>query len=217
MINWQEIDTVLLDMDGTLLDLHFDNYFWREHIPLHYAKIHKLDLSETYKQLQIQFRQHQGTIQWYCTQYWAKQLELNIVQLKQDMSHKIALRENALDFLKALQQSNKSVALVTNAHRKSYDIKMQKIDLSSYFDTVISAHDYGIPKEDMTFWQQLQTDHAFTPERTLLIDDNETVLRTAQHYGIKYLLAPAQPDSTQAPRTQLQFTALDNYSDLLPI
>ena len=26
MINWQQIDTVFLDMDGTLLDLHFDNY-----------------------------------------------------------------------------------------------------------------------------------------------------------------------------------------------
>src|SRR5215831_5340508 len=34
---WDLIDTVLLDLDGTLLDLAFDNYFWREVIPAAYA------------------------------------------------------------------------------------------------------------------------------------------------------------------------------------
>ncbi|MCP4043692.1 MAG: haloacid dehalogenase, partial [Gammaproteobacteria bacterium] len=34
VINWNSIHTVLLDMDGTLLDLHFDNQFWLEHVPL---------------------------------------------------------------------------------------------------------------------------------------------------------------------------------------
>lgn len=33
MLAWQEIDTVLLDMDGTLIDLHFDNYFWQRLVP----------------------------------------------------------------------------------------------------------------------------------------------------------------------------------------
>lgn len=32
-IAWQEVDTVLLDMDGTLLDLAFDNYFWQTLVP----------------------------------------------------------------------------------------------------------------------------------------------------------------------------------------
>ena len=27
-IDWQSIDDVLLDMDGTLLDLHYDATFW---------------------------------------------------------------------------------------------------------------------------------------------------------------------------------------------
>ncbi len=32
-IAWQNIDTVLLDMDGTLLDLAFDNFFWQKLVP----------------------------------------------------------------------------------------------------------------------------------------------------------------------------------------
>ena len=37
---WPDIDTVLLDMDGTLLDLHFDNHFWLELLPQRYAELH---------------------------------------------------------------------------------------------------------------------------------------------------------------------------------
>ena len=33
MLNWSKIDTVLLDMDGTLLDLHYDSHFWLNVIP----------------------------------------------------------------------------------------------------------------------------------------------------------------------------------------
>ena len=46
MINWHDIDTVLLDLDGTLLDLHFDNYFWCQHLPLCYARRHGIALPE---------------------------------------------------------------------------------------------------------------------------------------------------------------------------
>ncbi|MEJ2034453.1 MAG: hypothetical protein P8Y63_15790, partial [Deltaproteobacteria bacterium] len=36
-VNWGVIDTVLLDMDGTLLDKHFDDYFWLRFVPENYA------------------------------------------------------------------------------------------------------------------------------------------------------------------------------------
>ena len=29
IVEWDAIDTVLVDMDGTLLDLSFDTFFWR--------------------------------------------------------------------------------------------------------------------------------------------------------------------------------------------
>jgi 5'-nucleotidase len=32
-LDWNNIDTVLLDMDGTLLDLAFDSQFWLQDVP----------------------------------------------------------------------------------------------------------------------------------------------------------------------------------------
>ena len=31
--DWSRIDHVLLDLDGTLLDLDFDNHFWQTLVP----------------------------------------------------------------------------------------------------------------------------------------------------------------------------------------
>ena len=46
MLNWSDIHTVLLDMDGTLLDLHFDNHFWLEHFPARYSEQHGIIVEE---------------------------------------------------------------------------------------------------------------------------------------------------------------------------
>ncbi|MEO1576619.1 MAG: HAD family hydrolase, partial [Pseudomonadota bacterium] len=33
LVAWSDIDNVLLDMDGTLLDLNFDTVFWLQVVP----------------------------------------------------------------------------------------------------------------------------------------------------------------------------------------
>ena len=38
---WRDIDTVLLDMDGTLLDLHYDNHFWLEPVSYTHLRAHE--------------------------------------------------------------------------------------------------------------------------------------------------------------------------------
>ena len=52
MIDWQQIDTVFLDMDGTLLDLNFDNHFWLKHVPLRYSERYQLPLAEAQAEIE---------------------------------------------------------------------------------------------------------------------------------------------------------------------
>lgn len=216
MIDWQQIDTVLLDMDGTLLDLHFDNHFWMEHLPRRYAAIHQRDESETRKQLHLRFKREQGTLNWYSLDYWSKELDLDIPALKREVQHLIAIRPFVMQFLQQLKRGPQHVMLVTNAHRKSLDIKLDNTGIGSLFDEIIVSHDFRAPKEDPAFWQQLRSTHPFDPERTLLIDDTASVLNSAAQYGIKHLLTLLQPDSKQQKRKSTHFPGILHFDEIMP-
>ncbi len=195
MLNWEKINFVILDMDGTLLDLHFDNYFWQTHIPSKYAKAHNISLEEAQEYLHIETSKVSGQIQWYCLDYWTDKLDLPIVELKKEIKHKIALRPDTLPFLDALKQANKKVVLVTNAHPDSLSLKVERTELDKHIDLLISTHKYGVTKESQALWQKLQSDLMFDNETTLFVDDSLTILDSAKKFGIKHLLSVANPDS----------------------
>ena len=44
MINWDDVDTVLLDMDGTLLDLRYDNMLWNTLLPQRFSESRSMPL-----------------------------------------------------------------------------------------------------------------------------------------------------------------------------
>jgi putative hydrolase of the HAD superfamily len=216
MINWSHIDTVLLDMDGTLLDLHFDNHFWLEHLPLKFSQHKDITLDQAKAHLFENFDSLQGTLNWYCLDFWTDELGLDIPQLKEDIQHKIGYRPLVKDFLQALKVANKSRILVTNAHRDSLDLKLKNTDLGDHLDIIVSAHDYQKPKEQQAFWQQLQQAHPFDVERTLLIDDSLSVLASAKQYGIKHLLCISKPDSQKPIREISEFSSVVHFSDIMP-
>jgi HAD superfamily hydrolase (TIGR01509 family) len=212
---WNAIDTVLLDMDGTLLDLHFDNHFWLQHLPQRYAEHHGVSRALAEAELLPLFREHAGTLNWYCTDFWSRELKLSIRDLKREVAHLIALRPDADTFIQALRQAGKQVVLITNAHRDSLSLKLERIELAPYFDRLISSHDYGFPKEDQQFWHALQQDISFEPARSLFIDDSLPILRSAGRFGVGQLLAVRQPDSQAAPKDTEEFAAVEDYRELL--
>ena len=95
MLNWAHIDSVLLDLDGTLLDLHYDNYFWNEFVPARYAQNHCLSVTDAKTKLSPRMLELQGTLDWYCVDFWSKELNLDILALKTELRHLMKLRPGA--------------------------------------------------------------------------------------------------------------------------
>lgn len=215
LMDWNNIDTVLLDMDGTLLDLHFDNFFWLQHLPRRYSELHGIELTKARDNLQQRMASTQGTLNWYCTDFWSQQFDLDVVALKREVMALINERPQALDFLSALGSHGKQRILITNAHRDSIDIKFSVTAIESRLDEVISSHDYGYPKEDQLFWQQLQKNMPFDPSRTLFIDDSEPVLESAKKYGIAHLLCIDKPDSKYPARTCANFASIADFAQII--
>ena len=215
MLDWNQIDTVFFDMDGTLLDLHFDNYFWLEHLPKRYTELKNSSPEETKKRLHGMFDRHQGSLNWYCLDFWSAELELDIVALKREISARIAYRPNVKKFLAAVHAKGLDIAIVTNAHQDSVALKLELTDLSQYFDEIICSHDYNLPKESPGFWVALNAQRPFNAKRTAFFDDNDAVLRSAQGFGIKHLYSIAQPDSQKTPRSECEFHLVHDFMDLL--
>ena len=211
---WGDIDTVLLDMDGTLLDLHYDNHFWLEHLPQRYAELHGISRAMADLELTPLFERNAGQLQWYCLDFWSTELKIPVRELKLETANLIALRPDADTFLAAIRQAGKRVIMITNAHRDSLSLKMERIELAPYFERLISSHDYGFPKESPAFWDALQADIGFDPQRSLFIDDTLPILRSARDFGVAHLLAVKQPDSKKGPKDTEEFAALGDYRDL---
>ena len=216
MIDWQQIDTVLLDMDGTLLDLHFDNFFWLSYLPEQYALAESITIEDSKIELRQRYQHQSGQLNWYCLDFWSKELGLDILALKEDIQHLIAYRPNVKQFLLALKTRGTKRILVTNAHPHSLQLKLKKTDLHLHLDQLYSAHQFNKPKENIQFWHDFTSAEPFDLERTLLIDDSKAVLDNAQTFGFKHLLSIQQPDSRQKPKPCGDYRAINCFSEIMP-
>ena len=214
-LRWQQITTVLLDMDGTLLDKYFDDYFWEKFLPLVYAKQKGLNEAEAQKELFQRYRSVEKTLMWTDLNYWSEELELDIIGLKKQIDHLVCVNPHVIDFLQFLQNQRKTVYLVTAAHRAALDIKMNKVDLRSYFQRLICADELGRPKEDIQFWSILENRIGFERDSTLFVDDNVNVLKAARSHGIRYLIHIAKPSSRQPTSFCDEFISVGAFDELL--
>lgn len=212
---WAEIDTVLLDMDGTLLDLQFDNFFWLQLVPERFALRHSLTLDAARETLTPRFTELHGTLNWYCTDFWSRELDLDIAAMKREIREQVRYLPGAETFLSTVRARGLRTVLLTNAHRDSLTIKAQQTGLDRHFDLLVSSHEYGTPKETPEFWSRAQARVGFDPARSLFVDDSVPVLRAARSFGIGQIFAISRPDSQAERRHVTEFPAVDAIVDLL--
>jgi len=209
------VETVLLDMDGTLLDRHFDDYFWETYVPEVYASKNDLNLNTAKQKLLEMYRSREKTLDWTDLDFWSDSLGLDIPSLKLRVQHLIQVHPFVLSFLAFCRREGKKIYLVTNAHSKTLQIKMQKTAIGSYFDRVVCSQEIGCPKEDPLFWQYLLKVIHYEPEKSLLADDTEPVLIAAKKMGIQWLVYVARPSSSLSPSFSEKFPSILYFNDLM--
>ena len=213
--DWAMINHVLLDLDGTLLDLDFDNHFWQSLVPQHWGAARGLDAQAAHELLKPRFAACAGTLPWYCTEHWSRELGLDIPALKRADADRIRWLPGAQRFLGAARARGKRLVLLTNAHPQALAIKHERTGVLDHFDASFSAHGFGAPKEDPRFWRALAQAERFDPARSLFVDDSASVLAAARNAGIGLIRAVRRPDSQREARVHGEFTAVDALVELL--
>jgi GMP/IMP 5'-nucleotidase len=211
---WDHIDTVLLDLDGTLLDLAFDNDFWLEFIPSAYAAMRAMPVQQARDHLTSRFRACEGTMNWYCIDYWSRELGLDVEALKRGQAGRVRWLPGAQDFLRRLRASGRRLVLLTNSHPRVLQIKDEQTGVTRYLDAAFSSHVFGFPKEDAQFWKAVREVEPFDPDRSLFVDDSPAVLRAARAAGIRWIRGVRRADSVRPPRDHEGFAAVDSVNDL---
>ncbi len=214
-VDWTQIDTVLVDMDGTLLDLAFDNFFWLELVPERYAAAHGLEEADARRSVAARFRAATGTLNWYCLDHWSRELGLDLHALKRAHRHLIRFLPGATQFLASVRARGKRLMIVTNAHRDTLAVKVQQTAIDRLVDRVVCSHDLCAPKEHGDFWEELHRRHPFDRCRTLLLEDSLPVLMAAHAHGIARPIAIRRPDSQRPARTIVEFASVDGVAELV--
>lgn len=214
-VDWERIDTVLVDMDGTLLDLAFDNLFWLETVPERYAELNGLELHAARAWVNSRSAEIAGTLPWYCLDHWSRDLRMDVRALKHSQRHLIRFLPGAPEFLASVRARRKELLLVTNAHRETFAVKAKQTGIDRLVDAVVCSHDLRAPKETAEFWHALQRHRPFDVARSLLIEDSVAVLAAARAYGVRHTLAIRRPDSRLPARSITEFPAIDGVLDLV--
>jgi HAD superfamily hydrolase (TIGR01509 family) len=215
IIPLDEIEYVLLDMDGTLLDKYFDDYFWEHLLPEKYAEKKKITFGKAKEELIEKYHAHEGTLNWTDIDFWSREVDIDIPALKEQIRHLIEVHPHVEDFLRMLRRRGKKVFLLTNAHYKVLDIKLKKTEIGRYFDATLTSFEIGFPKEMAEFWDKAERKLRFERDKSLFIDDTMAVLRTARRFGIKYILYKSYASSKGDRGRSEEFAELADFRELI--
>ena len=212
--DWPNIDTVLLDLDGTLLDQAYDNHIWRDLVPQRFAVARSIDLDSAYAEISRLFAERSGTLDWYCIDYWSRTLEIDIGALHREVRSHVAWLPGARDFLARMRADGKRLVLLTNSHPIALAVKHEQTGVLDHLDEAATSHEFGAPKELPKFWVAAQARFGFEPGRSLFADDNTKMLQAARNAGIRWVYGVRHWDTKGSRREHTDHPAVDAVSDL---
>ena len=210
------LSAVILDMDGTLLDLHFDDQVWNHRLPAMLAERRGCTHDVAQRDVADTIAAARGTLNWYCLDHWSAVFGVDMHDLEAELAALIRPRPGTNDFLAHLAGRGIRTVLATNAHPRSLAHKLARTGLAGCFTSIRSAHPYGAPKEHAAFWDALAADVGIDPVTSLFVDDNVAVLDAARAWGIAELYGIHRPSSSGHWREYADYPAVDSLAELIP-
>jgi len=214
-IDWRSIDDVLLDMDGTLLDLHYDATFWLNNVHSIVANLTGEPEHVIQERFHRELKKHEGTLAWYCTDYWADFFGIDLIEAKQQLAHLIRFRPHAEQFLNVLNSLPLRTLIATNAHPDVIQLKLNVVPLEDMVDGIVSSHQYGVAKEHPDFWRALFDEYAINQDRAMFMDDSSKVLDAADRAGVREVVEIRHPNLSEPPRSTWK-QGIDDFDVLFP-
>ncbi len=211
-----QCETLMLDMDGTLLDLAYDNYMWLTRVPQAYAERHELTENEARQALFALYERLKGTLDWYCLDHWSDRLGVDVLALHREHRARIDYLPGAERLLETVAAARVRVLLVTNSHRQTLSLKSEMTGLDGYFDEIYTSHELGYAKEERSFWEAIESAERFDPDKTVFVDDTASVLESARGYGLRRLLHVTRPDTGRPARRHPDFLGIESVAELVP-
>ncbi|MFH0837118.1 MAG: HAD family hydrolase [Candidatus Aenigmatarchaeota archaeon] len=221
MINWNKIENILLDMDGTLIDSYHEDHFWEFLIPQEYAKIHNIPIERAISKLKAKYAPTKGTLLWSDMQHWSNETGINLWKLRDESKNILQAHPHTIKFLEFLKKEKKKIFLVTAAPLDDVEFKIGHTEIKKYFDGIYSQIEMKIPKEKIIFWKELQKLIGYNPDTTLLAEDNEEILAAARASGIKHLVFKMTRNSQKPPKELMQLkdpniTTIHHFDEIIP-
>jgi putative hydrolase of the HAD superfamily len=213
--DWESIDTVCLDLDGTLLDQAYDNHIWRDLVPQRFAVQNELEMNAAYAEISRRFAERSGTLDWYCIDYWSRNLGIDIGALHREVRSHVAWLPGAREFLARMRTAGKRLLLLTNSHPKALVVKHEETGVLALMDASVSSHEYGHPKEDARFWEAAIARLHFDPRRSLFVDDNAKMLAAASAAGMRWVYGVRHWDTRGSRREHPDHPSVDSVADLM--
>jgi putative hydrolase of the HAD superfamily len=214
-LDWSSVDHVLLDMDGTLLDRDFDNFFFEEELPRRYAALHRLPYEEARGKLMALYRSVEGELAWTDLHYWTRTLGIDVVAMTQELSDRIDYLPGVKGFLRAVRARRKRMTVLTNAHGDGVAIKCRRTGIDRHVDRIVNAFEVGCLKMRPDYWPACRKLVGFDPDRALYIDDDEACLDAARAFGIRHIYHSVRSSTKLPPHPSSRHPPLENLQDLI--
>lgn len=193
-----KIEAVVFDMDGVLIDAKDWHYYALNRALEHFGytisrsdHLSAFDGLPTRKKLEMLSQERglprglHGFLNDLKQQYTTDQVHNNC--------RPIFVHEYALSNLKA---RGYKLGLASNSVRNSVELMMQKSALSPYIDVMVSNEDVGKPKPDPEMYLTATRMLDVAPENTLVVEDNENGIKSAQAAGCNLLVVHSVYDVT---------------------